>query len=57
MSKSTDSISNTMSLREPLKQSLEVLENLIIKNEILGDKELFLKESQAKEDYSLFEEF
>ncbi len=57
MSKSTDSISNTMSLREPLKQSLEVLENLIIKNDILGDKELAIKESQAKEDYSLFEEF
>ena len=57
MSKSTDSISNTMSLREPLKQSLEVLENLIIKNELLGDKELVLKECQVKEDYSLFEEF
>ena len=57
MSKSTDSISNTMSLREPLKQSLEVLENLIIQNELLGDKELVVKESQAKEDYSLFEEF
>ena len=46
-----------MSLREPLKQSLEVLENLIIQNELLGDKELVVKESQAKEDYSLFEEF
>ena len=57
MSKSTDSISNTMSLREPLKQSLEVLENLIIKNELLGDKELVLKECQVKKDYSLFEEF
>lgn len=57
MSKSADSISNTMSLREPLKQSLDVLENLIIKNELLGDKELVLKESQVKEDYSLFEEF
>ena len=46
-----------MSLREPLKQSLEVLENLIIQNELLGDKELVVKESQVKEDYSLFEEF
>ena len=46
-----------MSLREPLKQSLEVLENLITKNELLGDKALAIKESQVKENYRLFEEF
>jgi type III restriction enzyme len=57
MSRSTEFIGNTMSLREPLKQSLEVLENLITKNEILSDKELTVKESLVKEDHSLFEEF
>ena len=57
MSRSTEYISNTMSLREPLKQSLEVLENLITKNDILGDKELAIKESQVNENYQLFEEF
>ena len=57
MSKSTEFLSNTMSLREPLKQSLEVLENLITKNDILSDIELAKKESRVKEDHSLFEEF
>ena len=57
MSRSTEFIGNTMSLREPLKQSLEVLENLITKNELLEDKELATKESLVKNDYSLFEEF
>lgn len=57
MSRSSEFISNTMSLREPLKQSLGVLENLITQNELLGDKELAIKESQVKENYRLFEEF
>lgn len=57
MSRSTEFICNTMSLREPLKQSLGVLENLITQNELLGDNELAIKESQVKENYRLFEEF
>lgn len=57
MSRSTEFIGNTMSLREPLKQSLEVLENLITKNELLSNKELATKENRVKEDHSLFEEF
>jgi type III restriction enzyme len=57
MSKSTEYISNTMSLREPLKQSLEVLENLLDKNGIINETELTTKESNVKADYPLFEEF
>ncbi len=57
MSKSTDYISNTMSLREPLKQSLEVLENLWDKNGIASEAKLETKEQSIKADYSLFDEF
>ncbi|NEW84717.1 MAG: DEAD/DEAH box helicase family protein [Mariniphaga sp.] len=57
MSKSTEYISNTMSLREPLKQSLEVLENLLDKNGIINETELTTKESNVKANYPLFEEF
>ena len=35
MSKTTDYISNTMSLREPLKQSLELLDSLIVKADLI----------------------
>lgn len=46
-----------MSLREPLKQSLEVLENLINKTDLIGTSELEKKESLVKKEYQLFEEF
>jgi len=46
-----------MSLREPLKQSLEVLENLLTKNDLLGDIELNKKQSIVNENYPLFKEF
>ena len=57
MSRTTDYLSNTMSLREPLKQSLEVLENLLNKNDLLGETEINTKQSLVKENYSIFEEF
>ena len=57
MSKITEYISNTMSLREPLKQSLEVLESLLINTELTGEMDLTEKEALIKKDYRLFEEF
>ncbi|MEI7423128.1 MAG: DEAD/DEAH box helicase family protein [Prolixibacteraceae bacterium] len=57
MSRTTAFIGNTMSLREPLKKSLEVLENLLIKNDILNDSELSVKENRVKVEYPLFELF
>ena len=57
MKRTTEYLSNTMSLREPLKQSLEILEDLIIKNDLLGDAELSSKEKLVKENNGLFEEF
>lgn len=57
MSKSTEYISNTMSLREPLKQSLELLENLLTKTDLIGKTELTKKETLIKKECSLFEEF
>ncbi len=46
-----------MSLREPLKQSLQVLENLLTQSDILGATEIIEKENAIKKDYTLFEEF
>jgi type III restriction enzyme len=57
MSKSTDYISNTMSLREPLKQSLELLENLLTKTDLIGESDLKKKETLVKKECRLFEEF
>ena len=59
MSSSTEFISNAMSLRKPLKQSLEVLENLLIKADLLGNLELIKKEDLVKTECTrtLFQEF
>lgn len=57
MSRSTEYISNTMSLREPLKQSLQVLENLLNQSDIIGVTEIAAKANAIKKDYPLFEEF
>ncbi len=57
MSRSTEYISNTMSLREPLKQSLQVLENLLNQSDLIGESEILAKESIIKNEYPLFEEF
>jgi len=57
MGRTTDYLSNTMSLREPLKQSLEVLENLLNKNNLLDETELITKQTLVKENYPVFEEF
>ena len=57
MSRSTEYISNTMSLREPLKQSLQVLENLLNQSDLIGESEILAKESIIKAEYHLFEEF
>lgn len=57
MSKTTDYISNTMSLREPLKQSLELLDSLIIKADLIGNSKTEKKIESIKKDCSLFEEF
>ena len=46
-----------MSLREPLKQSLELLENLLTKTDLIGKTELTKKETLIKKECSLFEEF
>jgi len=46
-----------MSLREPLRQSLELLENLLSEQELIGDSELETKEERIKKEISLFEEF
>lgn len=57
MSKSTDYISNTMSLRDPLKQSLELLDSLIASANLLGEIKTEKKIEAIKKDCSLFEEF
>jgi len=57
MSKTTDYISNTMSLREPLKQSLELLDSLIAKANLIGNSKTEKKIESIKKDCSLFEEF
>jgi len=57
MSKTTDYISNTMSLREPLKQSLELLDSLISKADLIGNSKTEKKIESIKKDCSLFEEF
>ena len=57
MSKSAEYISNTMSLREPLKRSLELLENLLNKTDLIGKTELQKKETLIKKECLLFEEF
>ncbi len=46
-----------MSLREPLKRSLEVLDNLFNISGLTGKTELSNKELHIKSEYSLFEEF
>lgn len=46
-----------MSLREPLKQSLELLENLLTKTDLIGKTTLQKKETLIKKDCLLFEEF
>ena len=56
MSKSTEYISNTMSLREPLKQSLELLENLLTKTDLIGKTELTKPETLIKKEGSVWEE-
>ncbi len=46
-----------MSLREPLKQSLELLDNLLSNSDLIGSTEIKKKESFIKAKYPLFEEF
>lgn len=57
MSKTTDYISNAMSLREPLKQSLELLDSLIVKADLIGSSKSEKKIEAIKKDCSFFEEF
>jgi len=57
MNRTAEYLSNTMSLRDPLKQGLEVLDNLLNQFDILGLTELKEKETIVKQNYSLFEEF
>lgn len=46
-----------MSLREPLKQSLELLDSLISKTDLIGNSKTDKKIESIKKDCSLFEEF
>lgn len=46
-----------MSLREPLKQSLELLDSLIAKADLIGNSNTVKKIESIKNDCSLFEEF
>ncbi len=46
-----------MSLREPLKQSLELLDSLIAKADLIGNSKTEKKTEKIKKDCSLFEEF
>lgn len=46
-----------MSLREPLKQSLELLDSLIAKADLIGNSKTVKKIESIKKDCSLFEEF
>lgn len=57
MSKTTDFISNTLSLRDPLKQSLELLDSLIVKANLIDKVKTEAKIEAIKKDCSLFEEF
>jgi len=57
MSKTTDYISNTLSLRNPLKQSLELLDSLIAKADLIGNSKTEKKIKSIKRDCTLFEEF
>lgn len=57
MSKTTDYISNTLSLRNPLKQSLELLDSLITKADLIGNSKTEKKIKSIKRDCTLFEEF
>jgi len=57
MSKTTEHISNTMSLREPLKQSLNLLEALLFKVKLLETKDLSTIAKAIKEENKSFEEF
>ncbi len=57
MVKSTEYIGNTMSLRDPLKQSLVVFDNLINQSGLLDSTPISEKESAIKAEYPLFEAF
>ena len=57
MSQKTNNISNTMSLRTPLKQSLEMLETLISKTDLIGKSDLKKKEKLVEKECELFSEF
>lgn len=57
MSKTTDYISNTLSLRNPLKQSLELLDSLIAKADLIGNSKTEKKIKSIKRNCTLFEEF
>ena len=46
-----------MSLREPLKKSLELLDSLIAKTDLIGNSKTEKKIESIKKDCSLFEEF
>lgn len=46
-----------MSLREPLKQSLELLDSIIAKADLIGHSKTVKKIESIKKDCSLFEEF
>ena len=46
-----------MSLRDPLKQSLELLDSLIAKADLIGNSKTAKKIESIKKDCSLFEEF
>jgi len=57
MSRSTEYISNTLSLREPLRQSLEVFETLDNQLDLLGNADLKDKEALLTNKYPLFKQF
>lgn len=57
MSRSTDYISNTLSLREPLRQSLEVFETMDSQLDLLGNADLKDKETLLIQQYPLFKQF
>lgn len=57
MSRSTEYISNTLSLREPLRQSLEVFEVMDNQLDLLGNADLKYKEALLIQQYPLFKQF
>ncbi|HAH58965.1 MAG TPA: hypothetical protein DCL86_12525 [Bacteroidales bacterium] len=57
MARSTAYIGNTMSLRDPLKQSLQVLDDMVNKSGLLGSAPIVEKENTLKAAYPLFEAF